>query len=272
MLKTLHLTAALSFVLLALVSGCSTTKQPLATSPSQSGGSATKVELPGGTNTSVNPVIPSTKDGALIPPINPDPAANAKVLQYVKLLAAKRFPMQTQGVWIQSGSTLLANHRGTVPLPAASISKVATTLVALQTLGPDYQFVTQIGATGPIQNGVLQGDLVVEGGEDPFFVWEEAVTIGNLLNQMGIKRVTGNLIVVGKFYMNFQDNPQAAGNLLKVGLNSQLWSAAAKTQYQNLPPGTPKPKIVVATVQVSPVPPSNVQPLVRHYSYPSPNF
>jgi len=26
-----------------------------------------------------------------------------------------------------------------------------------------------------IQNGVLKGELVIQGGEDPFFVWEDAI-------------------------------------------------------------------------------------------------
>jgi D-alanyl-D-alanine carboxypeptidase/D-alanyl-D-alanine-endopeptidase (penicillin-binding protein 4) len=129
--------------------------------------------------------------------------------------------------------------------------------------------VTQFGTTGSIQDGVLQGDLVVQGGEDPLFVWEEAIAVGNLLNQMGIKQVRGNLIVVSKFYMNFEDNPLTSGNLLKQGLNAQIWSAAAKTEYRALPPGTPKPQVAIAgSVRVMPSTPNNVKPLVRHYSPP----
>lgn len=257
MLKTLRLAATLAFVL-TLVSGCSTQK-PLATSQeTQSDDLATKAELKESENTAL-----------IVPPDHPDLVTNTKVLEYVKLLAAQGFPLQNQGVWMQSDSNLLANYGGTVPLPAASLTKVATSLVALQTFGPEHQFVTLIGATGPIQQGVLHGDLVVEGGQDPLFVWEEAVNIGNLLNQMGIKRVTGNLLIVGKFYMNFETNPQTTGNLLKLGLNSRIWSAEAETQYQNLPSGTPRPSVVIdGTVQVLPSVPSNLRHLIRHSSFP----
>ncbi len=258
MLKTLRLAAALSFALLTLVSGCSTQKPPATSQEAQSDDSATKAELKESDNTAL-----------LVPPEHPDLVTNAKVLEYVKLLAAQGFPMQTQGVWMQSNSALLANYGGTVPLPAASLTKVATSLVALQTFGPEHQFMTLIGATGPIQNGVLRGDLVVEGGQDPLYVWEEAVNVGNLLNQMGIKRVTGNLVIVGKFYMNFKTNPETAGNLLKLGLNSQIWPAEAESQYKTLPSNTPRPLVVVdGTVQVLTQAPSNLQPLVRHYSFP----
>lgn len=259
MLKTLRWTAALSFILLVLVSGCSTAKPPLAKSQeTMSDDSTTKAEK------KESDSIPF-----IVPPDNPDPVTNAKVVGYVKLLAAQGSSMRSQGVWMQSGNTLLANYEGTVPLPAASLTKVATSLVALQTFGPEHEFITQIGATGPIQNGVLKGDLVVEGGQDPLFVWEEAIAVGNLLNQMGIKRVTGNLVIAGKFYMNFKTNPQMAGNMLKLGLNSKMWPKEAQTQYQSLPPGTPKPQVAInGSLKVLPQVPSNVQPLVRHHSLP----
>jgi D-alanyl-D-alanine carboxypeptidase/D-alanyl-D-alanine-endopeptidase (penicillin-binding protein 4) len=52
-------------------------------------------------------------------------------------------------------------------------------------------------------------------------------------------------------------------------LNAQAWSAEAQTQYKTLPPGTPQPQVAIAgSVQVKPSTPSNVQPLVRHYSFP----
>lgn len=204
-----------------------------------------------------------------MPPNNPVPATQQKIQQYVNGLGAKGFAKQNQGIWIQSGKTLLANHQGTVPLPAASLTKVATSLAAVSTLGPDHQFITEIGATGPIQNGVLKGDLVIQGAEDPFFVWEEAIALGNTLNQMGIKQVTGNLVITGKFYMNYEVDPVKSGNLLKQGFNAQLWSGEAQAQYQTLPPGTPQPQVAIAgSVQVKSSAPSNTKPIVRHYSFP----
>ncbi len=204
-----------------------------------------------------------------LPPNNPEQIAFTQTQTYLKTLANQGFSQQNQGIWIQSNDTLLANYQGTIPLPAASITKVATSLVALRTFNPNHQFITLISTTGKIENGVLNGDLVIQGGEDPLFVWEEAIAIGNLLNKIGIQRVTGNLIITGKFYMNFESNPQTAGNFLKQGLNSQIWSGEALTQYQTLPPGTPKPQVIIdGVVEVSPTPPENIKLLIRHYSFP----
>ncbi|NET42737.1 D-alanyl-D-alanine carboxypeptidase [Okeania sp. SIO2B3] len=214
-------------------------------------------------------LIEIPKKPLTLPPDNPETIASNQVKTYLNRLASQGFSQQNQGIWIQSNDTLLANHQGTIPLPAASITKVATSLVALRTFNPDHQFITLIGTTGEIENGVLNGDLVIQGGEDPFFVWEEAIAIGNLLNKIGIQRVTGNLIITGKFYMNFESNPQTAGNLLKQGLNSKIWSSEVLNQYQTLPPGTAKPQVIIdGIVEVSPTPPENIKLLVRHYSFP----
>lgn len=256
MLKIRHLTAVISGIVLVIIAGCTANEVPKIPSPSP--------------QSDATPASVKKEDKlSIVSPANPDTAANSIIQQYIKKLAAKGVSKEKQGVWIQSKNTLLANHQGTIPLPAASITKVATTLAALQTFGPDRQFVTVINATGPIEKGILKGDLVIQGDEDPLFIWEEAIALGNTLNQKGIKRITGNLIIIGKFYMNFELDPQKAGSLLKEGLNSQIWSSEAESQYQTLPVGTPKPQIIIdGSVQVLPTTPTNIQPLVRHYSLP----
>ncbi|BAZ14556.1 peptidase S13, D-Ala-D-Ala carboxypeptidase C [Calothrix sp. NIES-4071] len=255
MQKILCFTTALSCSLLALVSGCS----------SNSDGNASN-----SLNSAVNAVAPIKKPIPLIvAPDNPDPATTAKVEQYLKSISPLGSNQQTHGVWMQSGDKLLANHQGTVPITAASISKVATTLATLKTFGPDHVFVTQIGTNGTIENGVLKGDLIVQGGQDPFFVWEEAIALGNTLNQMGIKRITGNLVLVDNFYMNFSRDPATVGRLFQTGLNSRLWNRQVNNIYATLPPGTVKPQVVMGgKVKTLPSVPPEFKLLVRHNSYP----
>ncbi len=148
--------------------------------------------------------LPPVKQGPLAAaPGITDPQTTAAIAQSLKKLSAQGYPAQAQGIWIQSGNTLLANHQGTTPLSAASLTKVATSLAALQTFGVDHRFETLFATTGSIENGVVKGDLIVQGNDDPFFVWEEAIAVGNMLNQLGIKKVTGNLIIVGRFLINY---------------------------------------------------------------------
>lgn len=198
--------------------------------------------------------------------IKPDPIAETMIQQQVDALAGLGYAIDSQGFWIQEGKHVLAHHTGTTALPAASLTKVATTLVALDTWGTDHQFNTIFSATGPVQGGVLNGDLVVQAEGDPFFVWEEAVSVGNALNQAGINRVTGDLIIVGNFVMNYEINPNTAGNLLKQGLDPGLWNDEARTQFSQMPAGTARPQVVIAgAVQVAGTAPQS-QPILRHQS------
>ncbi|MBD2771059.1 D-alanyl-D-alanine carboxypeptidase [Iningainema tapete] len=204
---------------------------------------------------------------------DPKPVGAFVVQEYFKqLLSLKLVPpnqIESQGIWMQSGPMLMANHQGTTPMPAASITKVATTLVALKNLGPEHQFQTLVSATGPVKNGVLQGDLVIIGGGDPLFVWEEAIAIGNSLNQMGIKQVKGNLVITGNFAMNFQRHPQLAGQMLKQALSSATWSRSAKFSHSLMPKGTPKPQVTIAGNVIVPHQVSSPQTvLIRHHSLP----
>lgn len=267
MMTILRVTAALTVALLASVTGCSPTKLPKAIYPSPQSNSL----QPSVDKASRASIAAPRSDNAPLKVAllsNADPATNTEVQQYINKLTTAGFAKENQGVWIQSGRTLLANYQGTTPLPAASITKVATTLVALQNWGPKHQFVTLIAATGPIKDGVLHGDLLIQGGEDPFFIWEDAIALGNTLNQMGIERVQGNLAVLGKFYMNYNPDPFMAGNLLKLGLNAQIWPKEAQTQYLTLPKGTPQPQVVIdGSVQVVAAP-GKLLPLVRHFSLP----
>lgn len=194
------------------------------------------------------------RPGLVLAP-DPNPATVTTVQQYLKELAALGLVTVDQGIWIQSGPLLLANNYGTVPLPAASLTKIATSLAVLKTWGPDYQFETLISATGPVKNGVLHGNLVIQGGGDPFFVWEEVIALGNSINKLGINRVTGNLVITGNFAMNYKTDPLEVGQLVKEGLNAASWTNTATAQYSALPKGTPRPQVVISgSVQVGALP------------------
>lgn len=178
-------------------------------------------------------------------PAVPESELETLVDDYLAQLAAQGKPAADQGIWIQSGVQAPIDRRGKIPRPAASITKIATTLTALKNWPIDRQFETLFGARGTVENGVIQGDLVVTGGSDPLFVWPEAIAVGNTLEKMGIRRVTGDLIVTGAFALHFETDPQAAGQRLKEALNSEEWSPEVRAEYEKLPPGTPKPTIEI---------------------------
>lgn len=91
--------------------------------------------------------------------------------------------------------TVLESHNGAKALPPASVAKVATALYALSALGENTTFKTRLLATGPIENGVLKGDLVLDGSGDPRL---DTDALGSLAEQL---KVQGVQVVRGKFYV-----------------------------------------------------------------------
>lgn len=188
---------------------------------------------------------------------------------YLQKLKQQGFERDRQGIWVQSGWEVSASHLGKTPLPAASLSKIATTLVTLHKWGANHQFITDIYFTGKINQGVVMGDLIIQGTGDPLFVWEEAIALGNALNQLGIKKIQGNILVTDKFYMNFESQSLAAGKLLQQALDPNLWQSEITQQYLQMPVGTKQPKVII-TGQVQPIQqlPVKAQRLISHRSLP----
>ncbi|HAC64498.1 MAG TPA: D-alanyl-D-alanine carboxypeptidase [Cyanothece sp. UBA12306] len=200
-------------------------------------------------------------------PTDSDQVVEEIVADYLEKVAALGFSPNQQGVYLQSEWAYLGDHQPEMPMSAASLTKIATSIAALETWGTDHRFETLIHAVGKIEKGVLQGDLIVQGSGDPLFVWEEAIALGNQLNQIGIREVTGNLIIVGDFWMNFRSDVQNSGELLQLGLNSARWSRIVQQQHQKLPPKTPRPQVAIAgLVRVENNLPDGARLLIRHQS------
>lgn len=88
---------------------------------------------------------------------------------------------------------LAVNSR--LPLNPASTMKTVTTLAALEVLGPNYTWYTQLHPLGPVNEGTLDGDLLLEGGADPFLVEEYFRNMLKALQRRGVQRISGNLLL-----------------------------------------------------------------------------
>lgn len=177
-------------------------------------------------------------------PAAPDPTAPLALQNYLQDLARRGFDLQEQGVWIGSDWEEFASIGSTLPLSAASLTKMVTTLAALQRWGPRERYVTTVETAGEIIGGTLQGDLILRGGGDPLFVWEDAIAIAQALERLGITRVAGDLVVVGPFYLNFAEaeDPVAA---LEQALSARRWSAEIAAQFEAMDSQLPPPAIEI---------------------------
>lgn len=83
---------------------------------------------------------------------------------------------------------------GDVRLQPASNMKLLTGIAALETLGEDHQFTTEILTDGVINEGVLQGNLYIKGKGDPTLLKKDLDQFAIDLKKQGIKKIDGHLI------------------------------------------------------------------------------
>jgi serine-type D-Ala-D-Ala carboxypeptidase/endopeptidase (penicillin-binding protein 4) len=96
-----------------------------------------------------------------------------------------------------------------VPRNPASTIKLLTTFVALDVLGPTYSWPTHVYASGPINNGVLAGDLILKGYGDPYLVEENLWKMLGELRRRGLREITGDLVFDDSHFVATRTDPGA---------------------------------------------------------------
>ncbi|WP_342076585.1 D-alanyl-D-alanine carboxypeptidase/D-alanyl-D-alanine-endopeptidase [Yoonia sp. SS1-5] len=89
----------------------------------------------------------------------------------------------------------LARVAADLPLPPASVAKAVTALYAMDALGAEHRFETRVFADGPIENGVLNGNLILSGGGDPNLVTDQLAELVDRLAEKGLREVRGDFLV-----------------------------------------------------------------------------
>ena len=87
----------------------------------------------------------------------------------------------------------ILDWRASDPMNPASTMKLLTTLTGLDILGPQYRWRTNIYTDGIIRQGVLKGNLYLQGTGDPKLVPEELAKLMKALQGLGIQKIDGNL-------------------------------------------------------------------------------
>lgn len=127
---------------------------------------------------------------------------------------------------VEIGSDLTFN-------PASNV-KIATAYAVLKTFGPEYRFPTSVWTDGKLDTstGTLTGNIYIS-GRDPIFGYAHAVSIANELNHLGIRNVTGDLVVTGDFAMNYSSASSVTSRILFTSLDSSKRPAAATSAWLN---------------------------------------
>ncbi|MFA7945569.1 D-alanyl-D-alanine carboxypeptidase/D-alanyl-D-alanine-endopeptidase [Pseudomonas brenneri] len=93
----------------------------------------------------------------------------------------------------RSASTLYQHNPRTRLVPASSL-KLLTTAAAMDVLGPQYRFSTQLLSNGRQQGARLMGNLYLRGLGDPTIQWADYQALAAKLAGQGIRQVTGDLV------------------------------------------------------------------------------
>jgi D-alanyl-D-alanine carboxypeptidase/D-alanyl-D-alanine-endopeptidase (penicillin-binding protein 4) len=87
------------------------------------------------------------------------------------------------------------SHRADAPMNPASVMKLLTTYAALDLLGPAYVWHTPVWLDGPVVDGTLQGNLVIQGQGDPKLVLERLWLLLRRVQSLGVQRIAGNIVL-----------------------------------------------------------------------------
>lgn len=129
-------------------------------------------------------------------------------------LQAEQIVGKVQGSWsvlawsVEEGRPLFAINPDSILVPASN-NKVFTSVWALDVLGPEYRFPTDLLITAPIdEEGVLRGDVVLRGSGDPAFGYPEYTrdpmqplrTMARRLHERGLRVVEGAVVGDGSAF------------------------------------------------------------------------
>ncbi len=90
-------------------------------------------------------------------------------------------------------------------LNPASTMKLVTTFAALDLLGPNFTWKTQVLTTGTLNGDTLEGDLILKGGGDPKLTLENLWLMTRSLRARGLRHIRGDL-VLDRSYFNGGDH------------------------------------------------------------------
>ena len=104
---------------------------------------------------------------------------------------------------------LVAGQNVDVPRSPASTIKLVTTFASLDLLGPAYVWHTRAWLHGDLHDGVLDGDLILQGGGDPYMTLERWWSFARSLRDKGLKTIRGDIVIDNTAFSLPDEDPGA---------------------------------------------------------------
>lgn len=113
-------------------------------------------------------------------------------------LTRAKLPLDAVAVVVvdaQGGKPARISYRADIPMNPASVMKLVSTYAALDLLGPAYSWHTPVYLDAPVRNGVLVGNLYIQGQGDPTLVAERLWLLMRRIRGLGIERIKGDIVL-----------------------------------------------------------------------------
>jgi D-alanyl-D-alanine carboxypeptidase/D-alanyl-D-alanine-endopeptidase (penicillin-binding protein 4) len=169
----------------------------------------------------------------------------------MQTIAAQRLPAAAVSFLVLDPETgrPLTGLNVNQPRSPASTVKVLTTYASLDMLGPAYTWRTRALLRGALDNGVLEGDLVLQGGGDPYMTLERWWSFARALRTKGLRAIHGNIIIDNSQFAIADTDPGAFDG--RPHRNYNVLPDALMVNFQNIEfrlmanPATRKVDVVV---------------------------
>ena len=107
---------------------------------------------------------------------------------------------------LQSGKVVFARH-GDLPLAPASNEKLTVTYAALEELGPDYRFSTEVLGNGEQTGATWHGNVYLKGFGDPTLDSLQLDRLATQLSLLGITRIDGRIVADESWFDSMRTAP-----------------------------------------------------------------
>jgi len=112
------------------------------------------------------------------------------------IMTDSRIKSAVSSVTIRKASTgeIVYQKNGDKGITPASSLKILTASAALETLGENYRFSTDVLTNGSVTKGTLYGNLYLRGRGDPTLLKKDFDHFASMLANRGVKKLSGNII------------------------------------------------------------------------------
>ena len=124
-------------------------------------------------------------------------------------LKAAGIPLSAVGIYVQEVGARKPSFSMNAerPLNPASTMKLMTSFAALDLLGPNFIWKTQVWTAASLNGDALEGDLILKGGGDPKLTMENLWLLVRSLRARGLRQIRGDLVLDRSYFSNGEHDP-----------------------------------------------------------------